>query len=362
MNSAQLFSQYFYGVITECNVTDIFNAPEVPVIDVRSPAEYSHAHIPGAINLPLFSDAERKTVGTLYKWEGREKALEAGLDFAGKKLGMFVGKAKALAINNTVCIHCWRGGMRSKSMAALFDFAGIQTLLIRGGYKSYRKEVQHFFNYPFPFVILGGKTGSGKTEVLKHLRQAGSQVVDMEALANHKGSAFGALGEPPQPSTEQFENNLFEALRTCDPRQCIWLEDESHLIGSVFIPETIWACMRRAPVIFLDIPIEERIAFLVDSYGKYPAEKIESSLQKIAKRLGGQRHKDALEWFRKGEPAKAVEIVLAYYDKTYAYGLNNRNQKNIYTLQFEKLQPQEIAVQCAAFVKSNVHFQPVDYY
>ncbi|MBK6731997.1 MAG: tRNA 2-selenouridine(34) synthase MnmH [Bacteroidetes bacterium] len=349
-------------MIKECDIYTLLNASDIPVIDVRSPAEFNHAHIPGAINIPLFNDEERKTVGIIYKQESKTKAIETGLDLAGKKLSMFIREAKAIAKNNTLFIHCWRGGMRSKSMATLFDFAGINTLVLNGGYKSYRREIQNFFNYPFPFVILGGKTGSGKTEVLHFLKQQGEQVIDMEALANHKGSAFGALGEQLQPSTEQFENNLFEELRKCNLQKYIWLEDESHLIGTVFIPEIIWFSMRRAHVVFLDIPIKERIAFLVSHYGKYPAEEIESALQKITKRLGGQHYKETLELYRNGNLADATEKVLTYYDKTYAHGLSSRNKATIHHLQFDSLQPENIAANCSAFLKTNMHLQSSIYY
>ncbi|MFN3940651.1 MAG: tRNA 2-selenouridine(34) synthase MnmH, partial [Chitinophagales bacterium] len=210
--------------------------PVMPLIDVRSPAEYAHAHIPGAVNMPLLSDAERKQTGIAYKREGQEAAIKLGLDLVGVKLSRFVAEAKNIAMNNAVALHCWRGGMRSKSMAILFDFAGIRTYVIKGGYKSFRRLAKKYFDMPYSMLILGGNTGSGKTEVLHALQMAGEQVIDLEALAHHKGSAFGALGEETQPTTEQFENDLFYALRKCNLQKHIWLEDESHLIGTVFIP------------------------------------------------------------------------------------------------------------------------------
>lgn len=335
---------------------------EKVIVDVRSPAEFKHAHIPGAVNIPLFDDAERKTVGIAYKQQGQAVAVQTGLDIAGKKLSAFVADARAIAKNNTLYIHCWRGGMRSRSMATLFDFAGITTYVLRGGYKNYRREVRSFFNYPFPFIILGGKTGSGKTEVLHALQQDNEQIIDLEAIAKHKGSAFGALGENEQPSTEQFENEVFEQLRHLDPQKHIWLEDESHLIGTVFIPEAIWKTMRNAPVVYLDIPANARAEYLVSIYGKYPAEEVETALHKIAKRLGGQHVKETLEFYRTGKLKEATEKVLVYYDKTYAHGLSQRNPNTIFSLPFEKVSPENIAHACKEFAATHLHKTRIDYY
>ena len=176
-----------------------------PIVDVRSPKEYQLAHIPGAINIPLFNDAERAMVGTTYKHEGREKAITQGLELVGPKMAEFVAEGKRILQEHQavyITMHCWRGGMRSKSMATLFNFAGIPTLTITGGYKVYRNAVQQSFANPLHLIVLGGKTGSAKTAILQALQQQGEQIIDLEKLANHKGSAFGQLGEDPQPSSE----------------------------------------------------------------------------------------------------------------------------------------------------------------
>ncbi len=317
-----------------------------PLVDVRSPKEYQLAHIPGAINIPLFSDEERALVGTTYKHEGREKAINQGLELVGPKMAEFVAAGKRILQEHqaaNITMHCWRGGMRSKSMATLFNFAGIPTCTITGGYKVYRNAVQQSFAAPLPLIVLGGKTGSAKTAILQALHQQGEQIIDLEKLANHKGSAFGQLGEDPQPSTEYFENLLFEKIQQLDLTKRIWIEDESHLIGKVFIPETFWEQMRKAQVVYCDFPIEERINYLVTTYGNFDHEGVIESVKRITKKLGGQHAKAALEAYEAGDLKKATEIVLIYYDKTYNFGLSKRNPEQIKQLDMQKIEPWENA-------------------
>lgn len=307
------------------------------MIDVRSPKEFRSGHIAGAVNLPLFDDGERAQVGICFKQEGREAAIRKGLGITGPKLEFFITEAEKIAPEKKLALHCWRGGMRSKSMATLFDFAGFDVLVLKGGYKSYRRSVQDYMQYPWQLLVLGGRTGSGKTCMLEGLEEAGEQVLDLEKMAKHKGSAFGSLGEEEQPTTEMFENRLFEKLRSLKPDKRIWVEDESHLIGSVFISEAFWKNMRSAPVIFCDVPLEERVRYLVQTYGDYPAEEIAAAVKKITKRLGGQHAKAALENFSAGNPEEATRIVLVYYDKTYAHGLSQREADKIHPLEISKI-------------------------
>ena len=317
-----------------------------PIVDVRSPKEYQLAHIPGAINIPLFNDAERAMVGTTYKHEGREKAITQGLELVGPKMAEFVAEGKRILHEHQaayITMHCWRGGMRSKSMATLFNLAGIPTLTITGGYKVYRNAVQQSFANPLHLIVLGGKTGSAKTAILQALQQQGEQIIDLEKLANHKGSAFGQLGEDPQPSSEYFENLLFEKIQQLDSTKRIWIEDESHLIGKVFIPETFWEQMRNAQVIYCDFPIEERINYLVTTYGNFDHEGVIESVKRITKKLGGQHAKAALEAYEAGDLKKATEIVLVYYDKTYNFGLSKRNPAQVKQMDMQKIEPWENA-------------------
>jgi len=315
-----------------------------PLLDVRSPGEYTHGHIPGAISFPLFTDEERAEVGTMYKQAGKEEAMELGLRFVGPKLETFVKDAKALAPERKVMVHCWRGGQRSGSIAWLLRQAGFEVEILPGGYKAYRKLVlDSFESSPLQMVILGGQTGSGKTKILYELDKQGEQIIDLEGLANHKGSAFGFIGELPQPTVEQFENDLFERILALDLSKRIWIENESHSIGRIFIPEPFWVKMRVAPLINLKIPDEARIENLLEDYVLTDKADLETAFNKISKKLGGQNLKEALEALERNDFASAARIALWYYDKTYQHGIDITRSIDLKTISFDHGKAAEIA-------------------
>lgn len=302
-----------------------------PVLDVRSPGEFNHAHIPGAISFPLFSDEERKVVGTAYKQESREKAIKIGLKYFGGRMVKMVEQAEAILNRQegggrTVLVHCWRGGMRSGAVAWLLDLYGFKVYTLAGGYKTFRGWVLEQFEKTYPITIVGGYTGSAKTRVLEQLRKVGETVVDIEDIASHKGSAFGSLGMPQQPSQEMFENLLAIAMHEAaanNPR-VIWLEDESQRIGDVNIPGALFRLMRTRDVMFLDIPFEERLEHLVDEYGKHDREKLVNSVMRIQKRLGGLETKNAIGYLIEGNTRESFRILLRYYDKWYGKSMQLR--------------------------------------
>ncbi len=332
-------------------------AKEHPVLDVRSPGEYNHAHMPGAYSLPLFTDEERKMVGTAYKQQSREAAIKVGLDYFGVKMKTMVEETEFLvsrfSLNSAtsnqtpvneqqetrnVLVHCWRGGMRSAGVAWLLDLYGFNVYTLVGGYKAYRKWVLAQFEKDYNFNIIGGYTGSGKTLLLHELKMQHKKIIDLELLANHKGSAFGALGEEPQPKQEMFENLLAENLQSAsyklqeepDPNPPFrglggtYLEDESQRIGNLQIPMPLWNTMRRSPVYFLDIPFTERLGYITNEYGKFEKEKLIEAILRIQKRLGGLQTKMAIEQLQEGHPRECFRILLTYYDKWYSKGLQNR--------------------------------------
>lgn len=307
-------------------------AKQHPVLDVRSPGEYKHAHIPGACSLPLFTDEERKIVGTAYKQESREQAIKLGLDFFGVKMRKMVEEVEQLSSNSkTVLVHCWRGGMRSAGVAWLLDLYGFKVFTLAGGYKKYRNYVLDTFRLPFQFNILGGYTGSGKTELLKALKERGEKVIDLEGIANHKGSAFGNIGMPPQPGQEMFENLLAKELRKSlesQPESPVWLEDESQRIGLVNIPGELWKTMRQSPVYFLDIPFEERLKHIVQEYGQLDPEKLADAIGRISQKLGNLNAKTAILLLNEGKITESFDILLKYYDKHYFKSLHNREGIN----------------------------------
>ncbi len=297
-----------------------------PVLDVRSPGEYNHAHIPGANSFPLFSDEERKVVGTTYKQQSREQAIKTGLDYFGVKMRKMVEKAEQICgTDKTVLVHCWRGGMRSAAIAWLLDLYGFKVYLLIGGYKQFRRWALEQFEKKYPFHVLSGYTGSGKTHVLTALQKKGGLVIDLEGLAHHKGSAFGNIGMPQQPSQEMFENKLAVELYAAFQQQVpIWVEDESQRIGDVNIPIVLWKQMRNKEVFFLDIPFEERLKHIVEEYGKLPKEKLVNAVIRIKKRLGGLETKEAINALVEDRTEDSFRILLSYYDKWYLKGLHNR--------------------------------------
>jgi tRNA 2-selenouridine synthase len=293
-----------------------------PVVDVRSPSEYKQGHIPGAVNIPLFDDQERAEVGTTYRQVNKEAAVYAGLEIAGKKLVLLVKEGERVAgKRRTLLLHCWRGGMRSSSMAWLFESIGIQCIILQGGYKSYRRYVKEVMSVPYTMKVVGGRTGSGKTAILHELQARGKQVVDLEALAHHKGSAFGALGEQEQPTTEQFENELCRVLSRLDSDKEVWIEDESRNVGKCVIPGELYERMRMGETFFLDIPREERARFLVQHYAGHEREELIACVNKIHKRLGGDRAKLAIQSIEEKDYFSTAMITLHYYDKAYIHSL-----------------------------------------
>lgn len=313
-----------------------------PVLDVRSPAEYLHAHIPGAISFPLFTDEERKIVGTAYKQESKQIAIKKGLHFFGSRMVEMVEEAEKIITQyynnaetiqtagksaNIVLVHCWRGGMRSAGVAWLLDLYGWQVYTLVGGYKVYRNHVLQQFTKNYSFRMLGGCTGSGKTGIIQILQQRGIPAIDLEKIASHKGSAFGNLGMPPQPSQEMFENLLAKELEsftnTSETIMPVWLEDESQRIGNINIPGNIFSQMRSSPLYFLDIPFEERLQQIIKDYGNFSADQIIATIQRIKKRLGGLETQQAIQHMEQQSIEDCFRILLKYYDKYYLGSLHN---------------------------------------
>ncbi len=296
-----------------------------PILDVRSPGEYAHGHIPDAVSFPLFTDEERAQVGTCYKQVGREAAVELGFDLAGPRCGEFVRAAKTLAPNRQLRVHCWRGGMRSGGMGWILELAGFTVDTLKGGYKAYRRWVRETLVTPKPVVILGGMTGSGKTQILHELAALGEPVLDLEGLANHRGSSFGALMLPPQPSTEHYENLLAEQWASA-PQRPIWLEAESRRVGTCRIPGELFAQMEAAPAVEVVRSLDERLDLLVDIYGEADGAALVEATERIRKRLGGDRTKAAVAHIKSSNLRAACAIILDYYDRAYRYDLERRRR------------------------------------
>ncbi|MDQ3101508.1 MAG: hypothetical protein M3R08_08980, partial [Bacteroidota bacterium] len=202
-----------------------------------------------------------------------------------------------------------------------------EVLTLAGGYKAFRNQVLSEFDLPLELNVLGGYTGTGKSELLRMLQDQKEQIIDLELLACHKGSSFGALGQPAQPSTEYFENLLWQCMRELDRSKPVWIEDESPMIGRVRIPDSLFKQMRQAPLFFMEMPIEQRALRLVEEYGVHPIEELSAAIDRIAKRVGPQHAKEAKEALQENDLLTVVLIVLRYYDKAYLRGSMERNEK-----------------------------------
>lgn len=331
-------------MISEVSIGEVFHSA-YPVIDVRSPGEFKSGHIPGAINIPLFSDDERADVGTVYKKKSQKAATELGYDYVKPKLQSFITRSNDVAPRGKVTVHCWRGGMRSKAFAGHLSKNGfVDVKVIIGGYKAYRNFVLEQLGQPLKLNILGGYTGSGKTHMLYEMKQLGEQVVDLEGLACHKGSAFGGIGLGQQPSVEQFENNLHLEILKLSREKPIWVEDESHNIGSVKIPMPFFNQMRKATLYFTDIPKEERAKHLVSEYAICDSRQLAGSIHRISRRLGGLGEKKAIDYLNEENYYETALITLTYYDKYYLKSMEKRDTESVIHTELSSISHKENAI------------------
>lgn len=314
---------------------------QTPVLDVRSPGEYEQGHIPGAVSFPLFDNDERAEVGTVYKQVGNVQAVELGLDIMIPKMKDFFRQGQKMAEENELLVHCWRGGKRSESMAWIMGLAGVKTKVLEGGYKRYRNWALDQFDKACEYRVIGGMTGTGKTELLHYMAAKGHSVLDLEYHADHKGSSFGRLGSTRIPTQQQFENELaYDLYMHCqDP---VWIEDESRTIGRCHLPHAMWDQMQAAALYVIELPREVRVTRLAEEYGQFSAAELESAVLRIKKKLGGENTKKAVEAVHSGDIKEMVRICLAYYDKSYRISMTARPPEKVHIFKFETFDPQEI--------------------
>lgn len=314
------------------------------LLDVRSPMEYAKGHIPGASSMPLFTDDERAVVGTKYTKQGKDLAVLAGLEFVGPKLADMVRLARKMVNKDgEIALYCWRGGMRSGSVAWLLETAGFKVYLLRGGYKAYRTHVRYTIGkQEVNLKILGGMTGSGKTDILKSMKDLGAQVIDLEGYANHKGSAFGAIGQQPQPKAEMFENLIFDEWITFDFSRPVWVEDESKNVGSIFILDELWDKMILAPLYRISVPKEFRVGRLVKEYASFGKEVLQVALDKIERRLGNDQYKFCIQALEQNDFAAVASMTLTYYDKAYL-NQNGKRVSEVYDIRLDNDDAQKAA-------------------
>ena len=345
---------------SESHATAAFLAADGPLLDVRSPAEYQQGHIPGAINLPLFDDAERAAIGTVYKQQGRRDAVQLGLGSVGPRLpGLAQQLSSHAGPGGQLRLYCWRGGMRSGSVAWLAGTLGLDTQLLDGGYKRFRRWCLEQFEHTWPLLLLGGRTGCGKTDLLLAMQQQGGAVIDLEGLANHRGSSFGGLGQRPQPSTEHFENQLAVALERYRNRGPIWLEAESAQVGRCRIPAALWRQMGSAAVVELQRASGQRVQRLVEVYGCQQQQELQEATSRISKRLGPQRTAIALEAIAKGDMALAASQMLDYYDRCYDHERERRPQPPLLCVDGSSGSDAELAAQLLSWQQGQRNASPL---
>jgi len=327
-------------MITKLSLSAFLEASQHQLIaDVRTPAEFEQGHILNAFNLPLFTNEERVIIGTTFKQKGKEIAILQAFELIGPRWADFIRAAEEKCPDKKILLHCWRGGMRSASMAWALNIYGFEVGLLENGYKAYRTYCLDLLEKEYPIIILGGATGSAKTETLQAMKKFGEQVIDLELLANHQGSSFGSLGKYIQPSQEQFENTLAIELSQMNLNNKIWLENESVLIGKRVIPKKLFQQMNEALVVNINIAQAERIEFLNQVYGVLDKAFLKDSVIKISKRLGPNESKLCIQAIEEGNTKEFISLVLVYYDKTYANGLSKRKQEDIYEINFSKINP-----------------------
>ena len=319
------------------------------IIDVRSPAEFADDHMPGAINLPVLDDDERAQIGTLYKQVNPFEAKRAGAALVAKNIAAHLQSQLATKDRDwRPLIYCWRGGQRSGAMARIFSDIGWHSTVIEGGYKAYRKTVlDQLDDVParFRLIVLSGATGTAKTHILRAAATMGMQVLDLEALANHRGSLLGSEPGSPQPAQRLFESHLLSVMLKFDPARPVFIEAESNKIGQIHVPAALWASMRQASRVSLVAPIDARIAFLQRDY-----HHIIEQHENVMELLMGLRHRYSAatlaEWqdmIKAGDWSRFVRSLLeTHYDPSYARSTASRPLTDILALTATALDDDDI--------------------
>jgi tRNA 2-selenouridine synthase len=305
----------------DISYVESFAIKDVIYVDVRSPKEYKEDHIPESLNLPILDDEQREIVGILYKHEGKESATQKGVEMVLPVLDDKLEQLRTLATKGQVILYCWRGGLRSKSMAELSTAAGIEVKRLVGGYKEYRKYVmQELDNMTLPpFYSLYGLTGAGKTQIIKLLEEQGAYTLDLEGYANHRGSVFGSVGLGEQPSQKHFDSVLLKKLQQIPKDAPTVIEGESSKIGKLFIPKKVFVHLLESNKILVYDSVENRARRIIEEYTrKKSKEELVKAVGFLGRRIGKQKVERYIESIEAEDYQPVVEeLLVKYYDPLY---------------------------------------------
>lgn len=325
-------------------VTSIDRLAYSDIIDVRSPGEYAEDHVPGSKNLYVLDDSQRREVGTVYKQINAFEANKLGVSLVAENISHWMAKElRDKPKDYRPLVYCWRGGQRSMSLATVLAAIGWEVSIIEGGYKRYRQQVRETLNQVFsrqPTIILTGLTGTRKTDLLHLLEQRGEQVLDLEGLANHRGSLLGSHPGSRQPAQKYFESLLADKTRNLDPGRTLWIEAESNKIGNLYCPLPLWSAMQEAPQVEINAPLEARVSYLNRAY-----QEITEDPGSLKQKLGllRERHSkarieqwqeyiDQLRW-----DGLIRDLLVTHYDPAYTRSMARNNRKQLETIALESL-------------------------
>lgn len=320
------------------------------IIDVRSPAEFREDHIPGAINLPVLNDEERAKVGTIYKQMNPFQARILGAALISANISHAI-KENLIDRDKGYqpLIYCWRGGQRSMSMATILSRIGWKTTVLEGGYKTYRAGVRKTIEEKcsqLDLMVISGLTGTGKTKILKQLQSVGEQVIDLEGLANHRGSLLGAEPDRPQPSQKYFESLLAQKISNFSSKRKTWIESESNKIGNIHCPEALWLKMKTAKVIKVTANTNVRVNFLLAQYPHMTAspDLLKEKINLLRNVYGKKQIKEWCEMIDQNSWKIFVQSLLEkHYDPSYRQAINNKQRTKAAEYELTALDESSIA-------------------
>jgi len=314
----------------EINVGDLYKVPGRVLVDVRSPSEFKEGSIPGSVNVPLFTDEERAHIGTVYKRESPAAARRLAMLTVSPKIPQVVVQMEELMKQGELVVFCWRGGMRSYAACTFMELLKYPVTRLRGGYRAYRQlvieELALYTGLPQRPIVLHGLTGVGKTRLLLMLKERGHQVLDLEGMANHRGSVFGwiGLGEPNNQKT--FDSHLWESLRKLDPSRPVFMEAESRRIGRSVMPEWLDQAKRAGLHVLVEAPMEQRVQRLMEDYLPYGSERVTQELREALSSIRRRMSNENAAEFEHllGEQAFGpfcAKLLHLYYDPKYQHKL-----------------------------------------